>query len=235
MEPTSPIPPSIDPGPFEWRPKPSRARVWTRRLVVTSGLGAVGGFLAYPWLLGSRRSDLESALARIGTRLRDRARGNPARVSSRSLPVDRTDPEVIAYEEMLARLELRYLQPIEVIRPHFRARGTVLNTLPPRELWPNIAETLRVADEIRHQVGVPLRAIVSAYRCPAYNAACPGAALFSRHTHNDALDLVYDCEPEKVVTAAEALRDQGVFTGGIGRYASFTHIDTRGVSADWQG
>ena len=203
--------------------------------MVTTGLGAAGGYLAYPWLLGDRRADLASALARIGGRLRDRLERDTPRVSSRSLPVDPTNPDVIAYGEMLAGLKLRYLKPIEVIRPHFRIRGTVANTLPPRELWPNIGEALRVADELRHHLGVPLRSIISAYRSPAYNAACPGAALFSRHTHNDALDLVFDCEPEKVVAAAEVLRDQGVFTGGIGRYATFTHIDTRGSSADWEG
>ncbi|WP_075087948.1 D-Ala-D-Ala carboxypeptidase family metallohydrolase [Verrucomicrobium spinosum] len=75
--------------------------------------------------------------------------------------------------------------------------------------------------------------IASAYRSPAYNATCPGAAPQSFHLHNLALDLVYDCPPAKVAEAAHALRNRGFFRGGIGKYPSFTHIDTRGKNADW--
>jgi hypothetical protein len=37
-----------------------------------------------------------------------------------------------------------------------------------------------------------------------------------------------------VAQALRWLRDkEGLFTGGIGRYNSFTHIDTRGTNATW--
>jgi hypothetical protein len=29
------------------------------------------------------------------------------------------------------------------------------------------------------------------------------------------------------------MRSTGLFQGGVGRYGSFTHIDTRGSNADW--
>jgi uncharacterized protein YcbK (DUF882 family) len=122
---------------------------------------------------------------------------------------------------------------MEMLRAHFKMRGNVCNTLPPREHWKNIAPTLRVADELRERLGVPLVTIASAYRSPSYNATCPGAAAHSYHTRNMALDLVFDCAPEKVVKAAGTLRAEGFFAGGIGRYTGFTHVDTRGKAADW--
>ncbi len=33
----------------------------------------------------------------------------------------------------------------------------------------------------------------------------------------------------------QAVRTLNVFSGGIGRYKSFVHIDVRGHNADWQG
>ena len=142
-------------------------------------------------------------------------------------------PDVKNYAAYLATLSLRHISPHEVINPHRRSRNGVPNRLPPPALWRKLAPTLAVADEIRQQLGVPLRLITSAYRSPAYNAQCPGAANRSFHTRNQALDLIFDTDPEHVAKVAEELRDQGFFRGGIGRYNSFIHIDTRGRNADW--
>lgn len=211
-----------------------------RRLVVKGLVGtAIGGalgYFGYPWIAGDRREEFAGAMKRFWNSIEEhpsmRRRREMAERSARTTPVV-LEAEGRDYEAFLATLHLRHITPMEILRPHFKVRGTVANCLPPREMWPNLAPTLKVADEIRHQLGVRLEAIVSAYRSPAYNAACPGAARSSFHMRNYALDLVYDCPPDHVVKAAEGLRAKGFFKGGIGRYAGFTHIDARGSNADW--
>jgi hypothetical protein len=145
------------------------------------------------------------------------------------------DASAREYETFLAGLGLIFIKPAEVLMPHYKVRGTVKNSLPPHELWTKMPPTLKVADKLRQQLGVPLVSVISAYRNPAYNAACSGSAAHSQHMMNVALDLHFDCAPSKVAEAAQALRAQGFFKGGIGRYPGFTHVDTRGNNADWQG
>ena len=152
--------------------------------------------------------------------------------SSAPDPIPNT-AEVREYQAFLAAHPLRHLTPREIIRPHFKQRGKVLCGLPPRELWHNLLPTLRVADELRARLEVPLRIVVSAYRSPQYNAKCPGASPYSQHLQNRALDLIFDCGPDKAFAMAEQLRAEGKFTGGLGLYNSFIHIDTRGRNATW--
>lgn len=201
-----------------------------------TALGGAAGYLGYPWIAGDRREEFADTMQRFWDSIKEhpsvRRQREMVERQSRPVPVV-LDAHGREYEGFLTTLSLRHLTPLEILRPHFKVRGTVANCLPPRELWPNIAATLRVADEIRHQLGVRLDSIASAYRCPAYNAACPGAARASCHMQNLALDLVYECAPEQVVKIAEALRAKSFFKGGIGRYAGFTHIDARGTNADW--
>ncbi len=137
------------------------------------------------------------------------------------------------YREFLAALPLRYITVDEIIRPHRNIRNGVANTLPPRYLWSNLPKTLAVADEIRHRLGAPLDIINSAYRSPAYNAQCPGAAKRSHHLRNRALDLMFRCPSQEAVRVAKELRSEGFFRGGIGLYPSFIHVDTRARNADW--
>jgi uncharacterized protein YcbK (DUF882 family) len=75
--------------------------------------------------------------------------------------------------------------------------------------------------------------IVSAYRSPAYNATCSGARRGSWHQANVALDVKFAASPSTVAGAARSLRSRGLFRGGVGRYGTFTHIDTRGRNVDW--
>ncbi len=137
------------------------------------------------------------------------------------------------YASFIGGLGLRHIRPHELISAHDRARRGVHNTLPPRELWERMGQTLLVADELRDRLGVPLRRITSAYRSPAYNARCPGAARNSQHTQNRALDLIFDASPGRVFKTAERLRAEGAFRGGIGLYPGFVHVDTRGHNATW--
>jgi uncharacterized protein YcbK (DUF882 family) len=121
----------------------------------------------------------------------------------------------------------------QVIAPHAKTHGSVRNTLPPRFLWRNIRSTLKVVDQLAERLDMPVGEIVSVYRTPAYNARCPGAKSNSYHVRNNAMDIVFNCPPGKVAAMARAMRATGLFKGGVGRYGSFTHIDTRGSNADW--
>ena len=208
------------------------------KALCASALGGVLGYAGYPWIAGKRQQELADGARSVWRRLREGHRSirngefasDTAR--SRTLPMV-LDKDGLEYQVFLANLNLKHVQPLQVLRAHFKARGTVYNDLPPRELWMSIAPTLRVADELCDRLGVRLLDIASAYRSPAYNATCAGAASQSFHMRNMALDMVFDCAAEKVVKAAETLRTGGFFAGGIGRYPTFKHIDTRGKSVDW--
>ena len=139
-----------------------------------------------------------------------------------------------AYTEFLASLGLRHITPREVIEPHWSDLNGISNELPPRHLWDRLPATLRVADEIRERLGVPLLRITSAYRSPRYNRQIAGAASRSFHTRNQALDLVFACSARKSCEVARQLRAEGFFKGGIGQYSTFLHIDTRGYNASWR-
>lgn len=138
------------------------------------------------------------------------------------------------YAAYLAKQRLRNISVKQVIDAHMKTRGTVRNTPPPRSMWKNIVPALRVADRIAAELRVPVVEVVSAYRSPSYNARCPGAKRESMHTRNLALDLKFATSPRNVAAMAERLRKKGYFKGGIGRYGSFTHIDTRGENVDWR-
>lgn len=136
------------------------------------------------------------------------------------------------YREFVDSLKLQYISASEVIQPHRNILNGVKNELPPKKYWKRISETLKVADAIRAELGVPLKTINSAYRSPDYNAECRGASQ-SYHTRNMALDLVFACSSKEAAIAAKKLRSKGIFKGGIGVYSSFIHIDTRGKNANW--
>jgi uncharacterized protein YcbK (DUF882 family) len=79
--------------------------------------------------------------------------------------------------------------------------------------------------QLREDLGSPIK-ITSAYRCPDHNAAVGGSPR-SRHKEGDATDIqVKGMEPTAVQDACEHF-------DGLGRYDSFTHIDSRGSKARW--
>lgn len=196
-------------------------REFLRWSLVTLGLGATG------WAAWRYRAELGDLAEYLQT-----ASPNPdppGSSPSRKVIL----PHEKDYAEFLATLNLRYIAPHEVISAHRRERNGVANVLPPRQYWRNMIPTLRVADELRHRLGVKLRYITSAFRSPEYNAQCPGASPRSYHTKNLALDLVYDCDPQIAMDEAMKMRDEGIFRGGLGLYQTFIHIDTRGRNANW--
>lgn len=90
-------------------------------------------------------------------------------------------------------------------------------------------ETLATLDDIRNHFDKPIT-INSACRCVEHNASVGGAAK-SQHVRGRASDIVVkDIDPATVAAYAETL------DVSVGRYSSFTHIDTRsGIPARWKG
>jgi N-acetylmuramoyl-L-alanine amidase len=80
---------------------------------------------------------------------------------------------------------------------------------------------------LRDKLGRPIN-ITSGYRCENHNAAV-GGVKNSEHVQGSATDLVVNgMSPAAVANAAENF-------DGLGRYAGFTHVDSRGYKARWNG
>lgn len=189
-------------------------------------------------LLGANRSDAMWSVMDVLRSLSDDR--EPSTRTSRPAPESIPPalrgvlgPQSEAYAKFLSRLNLRRISVRQIIDSHAKARGKVHNTLPPRQLWGNIRNTLKVLDQVAVRLGEPVSEVISVYRSPAYNALCPGAKSNSYHVRNNAVDVRFKSSPRQVAAVARDMKKQGVFQGGVGRYSSFTHIDTRGSNADW--
>lgn len=90
-------------------------------------------------------------------------------------------------------------------------------------------------DEIRLFFGAPVR-INSWYRTPEYNNKVQGGSK-SKHLLGIACDFTVDgVESTEVRRALEGLIRIGMLReGGIGAYKLFTHYDSRGTKARWNG
>lgn len=90
-------------------------------------------------------------------------------------------------------------------------------------------ETLELVERIRAFYGAPIT-INSGWRCAAHNAAVGGAPA-SQHLVGRAADIVVEgVSPEEVYEMLDPIHE-----GGLGRYDTFTHVDTRGYRARWSG
>lgn len=80
--------------------------------------------------------------------------------------------------------------------------------------------------ELRDKIDMPI-AITSGYRCPEHNAAVGGAKK-SQHMLGTATDIIVrDLSPIDVYNICDKMFD------GVGKYDSFTHVDSRGYKARW--
>lgn len=107
------------------------------------------------------------------------------------------------------------------------------NGAPDRAKWERILPTLAVLTLVRERFGPTT--INSGYRSPSYNAHV-GGARNSQHVANRAID--FKCAtgtPREWAEFLSDVRDADVFSGGIGTYRTFVHIDTRGANVDWRG
>lgn len=109
-----------------------------------------------------------------------------------------------------------------------------LNTDPPEDKWANVLSLARVLQKVRERIGHPV-VLTSVYRSPAYNSAIPGSATNSQHVQFKAADFKISGwgTPADWHGLVLQLRDEGLFSGGIGRYSTFVHVDVRGQNADW--
>ncbi|MDX2080809.1 MAG: D-Ala-D-Ala carboxypeptidase family metallohydrolase [Terrimicrobiaceae bacterium] len=187
-------------------------------------------------LLGANRSDAMWSVMDVLRSLDGERSGSGARPSREEIPPALRGvlgAQSEAYAKFLSRLNLRRISVRQIIDSHAKARGKVHNTIPPRHLWGNIRNTLKVLDQVAARLGEPVGEVISVYRSPAYNALCPGAKSNSYHVRNNAIDVRFKSPPRRVAAVARDMKKQGVFKGGVGRYSNFTHIDTRGFNADW--
>ena len=90
-------------------------------------------------------------------------------------------------------------------------------------------ELLRVLEYMREHFDSPIT-ITSACRCKDHNKKVFGSYA-SLHLQGRAADIVVKGVPPNVV--AELAEQMEV--GGLGRYKTFTHIDTRTGHARWSG
>lgn len=122
-------------------------------------------------------------------------------------------------------------------------RAFGLNTDPPEELFAHILPTARILDLARERLGAPIT-VSSAYRSPAYNRAIgssnpPNPRVLtgrgSQHPRFSACDVQSPAGVARLYAVLAAIRREGRFAGGLGRYNTFVHIDTRGYNASWRG
>lgn len=107
------------------------------------------------------------------------------------------------------------------LSPHFEVREFACHDGTDRILIDY--DLVDVLEVIRNHYGAPV-IVRSGYRTPEYNAGLKNASPVSQHTKGRAADIViFGIEPEHIAKYLESIGH----TGGIGRYDTFTHIDTR--------
>ncbi len=88
---------------------------------------------------------------------------------------------------------------------------------------------VKVLENIRKHFNKPVR-INSGYRTASHNRKVGGSSN-SQHVKGTAADIVVSgVSPDTVASYCEKI---GV--DGVGRYRTFTHVDTRGYKARWKG
>jgi uncharacterized protein YcbK (DUF882 family) len=136
------------------------------------------------------------------------------------------------FEEWFDTLGFTYFEADEFTSYFNRYRGKVKNSTPPRDLWDNIIKTLWIVEDLRRYFNRPI-VLLSSYRSPSYNRAVGGESA-SLHMKFNALDIaVAGHSPTEVAKLLKQWRAKGKFTGGVGTYPTFVHIDTRGYNATW--
>jgi Peptidase M15 len=204
-----------------------------RRCVIgTLGMAGLGAFVSAE----SANAFTSGATPKVNVPTRNAANPAPQALSISDLPeewVMRERALLPEYTRYLTRLNLKSICPKQVIEAHAKSHGSIWNTLPPKAWWTRMGYTLRVADRIALELNVKDVEVISAYRCPAYNAHCEGAKSRSWHQANVAVDVKFPVRASLVTSTARNLRGRGLFKGGVGGYWNFTHIDSRGENMDW--
>ena len=101
----------------------------------------------------------------------------------------------------------------------------------PRQYWENLQRLMDKLEELRTACGNRPVVVNSGYRTASYNKRCGGAAR-SQHLYAAAADIrVNGLTPSQVHSIANKV----FANGGVGKYATFTHVDVRGYKSRWNG
>ena len=112
------------------------------------------------------------------------------------------------------------------LTPHFHLREVECQCAQCPETRIDVDHMVRL-ERLRIRLDRPMR-ITSGYRCPAHNAAVGGHPS-SEHMDGTATDVqVPGVAPDTVADMAE---EEGF--GGLGRYDTFTHLDSRLRLSRW--
>jgi lysozyme family protein len=159
-------------------------------------------------------------------------------VAPEAVPGPADVPEPAGHEDFKAFFQ-RALPDVQHFKwQQFLVKGAThavngLNTDPPREKWDNVVPLVRVLEEFSKRIGDPVR-LTNVYRSPAYNRSV-GGAKDSQHVQFRATDVQVPGRGGSQLWADtfRAMRREGFFSGGIGIYNTFVHVDTRGRNKDW--
>jgi len=105
----------------------------------------------------------------------------------------------------------------------------------PEELMDNVKKLAKNLQVIRDHIGKPVR-VISGYRSPSYNRRIGGARRSQHMLATAAAIKVTAMDPSAVKQVIVELIHAGkIDSGGVGLYTTFTHYDTRGRNARWDG
>jgi len=179
---------------------------------------------------GNEPSDFDSNVESVFSGMTTNAQHNAQLLRGLFGGVESSGFDHAGFEAFINGLGLRHFSPGEfLVLGNQNTSGPCAgkNTLPPQSLWPRLAQTARMLDEIRHRLNAPVF-ISSAYRSPAYNS-CIGGAQQSQHMNFNALD--WRCTtgtPANWFAVANQVRaSSSAYSGFIQQYDTFVHIDTR--------
>ena len=145
-------------------------------------------------------------------------------------------PEMVAFRAFFEELGARNFTADEfmVMGASHNGGGTCSgkNSLAPRNLWDNVKPLVAAMDAVRDRLGHSVM-LTNVYRNPEYNE-CVGGVAGSQHKEFKAADFVcHSGSSADWAEAAKAVRSDGGFSGGVGIYNGFVHVDVRGSNADW--
>ncbi|MCG7519507.1 D-Ala-D-Ala carboxypeptidase family metallohydrolase [Ruegeria sp. Ofav3-42] len=145
-------------------------------------------------------------------------------------------PEMVEFRAFFDTLPSEFFTADEfmILGPSNRPGGSCegKNGLAPKSLWNNVKPLVKAMNLIRKELGASVQ-ITNCFRSGTYNA-CVGGVPGSFHSRFQAADWICGAgNSAMLASAARAVRDAGGFSGGIGIYNSFVHVDVRGSNADW--
>jgi muramidase (phage lysozyme) len=167
------------------------------------------------------------------------ASADPRQLSEiwRSLRTSQDDNYIEKFTAKIASWNLNHFAASEFLTlggHHFHGNCAGLNGYPPEALWDNMEPTARILDALRDELGAAIT-FNSVYRTKEYNNCLDGAVSGSFHRKFRAVD--FQCSdgngPVFWATKLKAMRDASKFSGGIGVYPTFVHVDTRGYNANF--